>query len=722
MRQKWLIWLTSAVLLLTSWISSSGSGMAEEATAAIQAKQVENKLQVNGNTSPTDPTWVPLLVKDAQGQLLYFQDVGGGGKEFQLEINLPEWTAYGTAEAILYSGTPVSQHFEIKKPQDTGSKKISVSLKIIGYDDEEIVKNTSFRISQGSSVFQLLRYASEEKNFDYEVRDPEQDGQDVYLLSIDGLAEFDKGPGSGWVYKVNDKGPPMSIDRYMLRDGDDVEILYTTDMGKSQNVTSGDSISNAYQATTSAYVSSAINQLVQAKSVDEIVTIVHNLLIDLSNYELEKQAAFVPDVAVFLQAAYEQAGKMQVKESRIVNPLEPDIQELSLLKTRELMDDQSELLEELNELLENSTLYKPLLKDLKQVILVPFPVNSESRVAKVFIYPDSWERLRESHVSVVLAKDGWRAEITPANEPLRSKETISYTIRQYSDAEQTKQFAEWQSSLDEPAVPVTASYHVDASQPDIATITLSTALTGSIDDLTVPSMYTRNSADAKWTPSIALIANEKETLSGLIVPGNDLVMTTTSHSFEDVMMLPESRKELQKPISALYQWGITQGMTPASFGVDQPLTRAQFFTMVARLEQPERTEQSTAKTGESPASFSDVPESSWFAPTVKKAVQLGWTKGRNQHQFAPDEEMTRSEVASLLVRLYEQEHTVAIEENAAGQLDLTGVPDWAKHAMVVATANKWLMPRDNGKLDSQAAITRGEAAYAVYQYYVSKNK
>lgn len=721
MKQKWFTWVAIAALLLTSWVSQAGISMAEEQSATIEAKQVDDKLQISGKTGSSDPEWVPLLIKDAQGHLLYFQDVNGNGKAFQIEINVPEWTVYGTAEVILYANTPVTDRFEIKKEQDSGKKKIRVSLEIIGFNDDEIVKQTSFSLSKGSSVFQLLRLASEENNFDFEVKDPEQDGHDVYLVGIQGLSEFDKGPASGWIYKVNDKGPPMSIDRYILKDGDDVEILYTTDLGKSQNVPSGESITSLYRAPTSANVNAAINKLINAESVEEIVSIVHTLLLDLSEYELEKQATFVPDVGLFLQAAYEHAARVDVKESRVVNPLEPDIQELSLLTIRELLNNQQELREKLEELLANSTLYKPLLSSLKPVILVPYPANSESRVGKIFITSDAWEKLKESGVVIVLEKSDWRAEIVPTVQT-QSKDPISFTVRKYSDAEQTEQFNQWQSTIDSPAVPVTASFRIDATQPSIASLSLSTIVTGSTDELVRPALFSRKSADQVWKPSVVLIQEDKMKLSVPVQAGNDVVVVMAVHSFEDVMMLHESRKEWQQPIAALYQWGITQGLTPTNFGVDQPLTRAQFFAMVARLEQPDMTGKLVTTTGNSTeTTFDDVPESSWFAPTVKQAVLLGWTEGRSQSRFAPNDVMTRAEVASLLVRLFEKEQTVVIEDKAAEHINLTGVPAWAKHSVLVAAMKKWLTPRANGLIDSQAAITRGEAAYAIYQYYLSKN-
>ncbi|AKG37543.1 hypothetical protein VK70_01705 [Paenibacillus durus ATCC 35681] len=49
-----------------------------------------------------------------------------------------------------------------------------------------------------------------------------------YVYSIDGLAEYDGGPESGWKYFVNGNEPSVSADKYMLQAGDEVLWKYVT--------------------------------------------------------------------------------------------------------------------------------------------------------------------------------------------------------------------------------------------------------------------------------------------------------------------------------------------------------------------------------------------------------------------------------------------------------------------------------------------------------------
>ena len=55
-----------------------------------------------------------------------------------------------------------------------------------------------------------------------------------YVRSIGELAEFGHGSGSGWLYRINGafSSANRSSGEYLLQDGDSIEWVYTTDLGK----------------------------------------------------------------------------------------------------------------------------------------------------------------------------------------------------------------------------------------------------------------------------------------------------------------------------------------------------------------------------------------------------------------------------------------------------------------------------------------------------------
>ena len=54
----------------------------------------------------------------------------------------------------------------------------------------------------------------------------------IYIKGIGNLYEHDAGNLSGWIYRVNGEVPAYGCSDYILKDGDNIEFLYTCDLGK----------------------------------------------------------------------------------------------------------------------------------------------------------------------------------------------------------------------------------------------------------------------------------------------------------------------------------------------------------------------------------------------------------------------------------------------------------------------------------------------------------
>lgn len=64
-----------------------------------------------------------------------------------------------------------------------------------------------------------------------------------YVEGISNIYEFDGGELSGWMFKVNEWYPNYGSSRYLLKDGDVVEWVYTFDLGRDiggYNASAGD--------------------------------------------------------------------------------------------------------------------------------------------------------------------------------------------------------------------------------------------------------------------------------------------------------------------------------------------------------------------------------------------------------------------------------------------------------------------------------------------------
>ena len=96
-------------------------------------------------------------------------------------------------------------------------------------DDGGILKTTTCHASQGDTVFDVLQNAA--RTYRILIDNRGSDGA-AYIAGIDGLYEFDYGDLSGWMYRVNGAFPDVGCQSCTVHDGDRIEWLYTTNIGK----------------------------------------------------------------------------------------------------------------------------------------------------------------------------------------------------------------------------------------------------------------------------------------------------------------------------------------------------------------------------------------------------------------------------------------------------------------------------------------------------------
>ena len=84
---------------------------------------------------------------------------------------------------------------------------------------------------QGESVFDMLKREMVANKIHFEFSTT-PGYNSSYIEGINNLYEFDCGELSGWIYTVNGKTPNYGSSSYILSDGDDVEVLYSCDLGR----------------------------------------------------------------------------------------------------------------------------------------------------------------------------------------------------------------------------------------------------------------------------------------------------------------------------------------------------------------------------------------------------------------------------------------------------------------------------------------------------------
>ncbi|WP_201319317.1 DUF4430 domain-containing protein [Paenibacillus sp. EPM92] len=92
-----------------------------------------------------------------------------------------------------------------------------------------LLKEGSVPYEEGMTVMDALKQATKQHKIQMEFQGK---GAYAYVQGIDNLYEFDEGPKSGWVYKVNGSAPGEGAGAYKVKAGDKIEWLYTLDLGE----------------------------------------------------------------------------------------------------------------------------------------------------------------------------------------------------------------------------------------------------------------------------------------------------------------------------------------------------------------------------------------------------------------------------------------------------------------------------------------------------------
>ncbi|MFD2672002.1 S-layer homology domain-containing protein [Marinicrinis sediminis] len=152
---------------------------------------------------------------------------------------------------------------------------------------------------------------------------------------------------------------------------------------------------------------------------------------------------------------------------------------------------------------------------------------------------------------------------------------------------------------------------------------------------------------------------------------------------------------------------IVYGVSDAEFAPSRAVTRAEFTALLVRALQLKYV-------ADHP--FQDVKDTAWYAADVAAAYQAGLVEGRAADQFAPQEKITREEMAVMLMRAYERKYgqqTLSGDDNAF--TDRTSISPWAMVAVNEAVELGLLVGQGEQVFNPKAWTTRAESAQVIQQ-------
>ena len=155
-------------------------------------------------------------------------------------------------------------------------------------------------------------------------------------------------------------------------------------------------------------------------------------------------------------------------------------------------------------------------------------------------------------------------------------------------------------------------------------------------------------------------------------------------------------------IKTAYEKGLMNGISETEFAPNQSLTRGMFVTILYRLAgSPEVTV---------PSSFADIPASQYYANAVAWASANGIVNGVSADKFAPNNNITREQMATMIYRYATANNIEAANKGEITFSDSAKISEFAKGAVEWASSVGVLFGNSDGTFAPLRTATRAEAA------------
>ena len=173
----------------------------------------------------------------------------------------------------------------------------------------------------------------------------------------------------------------------------------------------------------------------------------------------------------------------------------------------------------------------------------------------------------------------------------------------------------------------------------------------------------------------------------------------TGVPFRDVSV----RDERFSAVKYVYENKIFQGVSETEFAPDTVMSRAMLVTVLWRMcGQPEAS---------AAAGFADVAADNWYGPAVAWAAETGLVNGYSAEWFAPDDDLTREQILTILHRwagLPAPDETI--------ETDVEDTDDYAVTAMKWAIQNGLVTPEPEAGLQPRAPMVRAGVAEVLQRW------
>ncbi len=165
--------------------------------------------------------------------------------------------------------------------------------------------------------------------------------------------------------------------------------------------------------------------------------------------------------------------------------------------------------------------------------------------------------------------------------------------------------------------------------------------------------------------------------------------------------------------AALYNYynGLMDGVETGKFGPNLSVTRAMMVTILWRMEGRPVVNYAM--------SFEDVAEGAWYTEAVRWAAANGIVNGVSETRFAPNDPITREQMAAILYRYAKYcgiDVSVGEDTNILSYKDFDEISEYAIPAFQWACGSGVMSGRADGFLQPKAGATRAEVAQLIMNF------
>ncbi|OAB43913.1 DUF4430 domain-containing protein [Paenibacillus antarcticus] len=226
------------------------SGKVDEAAKGIEkgteTEKVVETVKPNIKIEESDKVVSKQPVKDTVSELKVQEskkpaarsEVKVPNTEAKKDMYLTDPVPKGKPKPVEWQDATINKKEELTVTLSVSAKTILSNMDIFNKDKLEVLpadgiiyKKQKVTFYEGESVFDVLLREMKKNKIHMEFSmTPIYNSN--YIEGINNLYEFDCGELSGWMYKVNGWFPNYGSSRYVLKDGDVVDWVYTCDLGR----------------------------------------------------------------------------------------------------------------------------------------------------------------------------------------------------------------------------------------------------------------------------------------------------------------------------------------------------------------------------------------------------------------------------------------------------------------------------------------------------------